>query len=163
MEILVTILIVAALAGGVWWNHQNANRAMQGVSFVVPYPPTAVVAAIDRAHNHGAMAVLTGTIAGMSVAAVGPSGFETSSKLGDSGEIAVSRDAAGSMGTARALPLYVGVPPQQLRGRGIWAFSVTIVHGIYTILSVTPGAARMNRWQNGLEGRINKKLAKATN
>ena len=41
MGVLITILIIAALVGGVWWNHQNAKKAMEGVSFVVPFglPP----------------------------------------------------------------------------------------------------------------------------
>ena len=67
MGILITILIIAALVGGIWWNHQNAKKAMEGVSFVVPYPPSAVAAAIDRAHNQGAMAALRGTFGGVSV------------------------------------------------------------------------------------------------
>ncbi len=164
MEIFVMILIIAALVGGVWWNRQNASKAMQGVSFVLPYPPSAVAAAIGRAHNQGAMAALRGTFGGMSVSALGPSGFATNSKIGDSGEIAISRDAAGCLVTARALNLYVGIPPQQLNHNGgIWGMSVNITHAVYRMLGVTPGSAKVKRWQNGLEGRLNKAIAKATN
>lgn len=163
MGILITILIIAALVGGIWWNHQNAKKAMEGVSFVVPYPPSAVAAAIDPAHNQGAMAALRGTFGGMSVSSLGPSGFATNSKMGDSGEIAISRDAAGSLVTARALELYVGMPPKQLNHNGgIWGLSVNICHGIYRMLGVTPGSAKVKRWQNGLESRVNKAIAKAT-
>ena len=163
MGVLITILIIAALAGGVWWNHQNAKKAVEGVSFVVPYPPSAVAAALDRAHNQGAMAAIRGTFGGVSVSALGPSGFATNSKMGDSGEISISRDPAGSLVAARALSLYVGMPPKQLNHRGgIWGMSVNMSHGIYKLLGITPGSAKLKRWQNGLEGRLTKTLAKAT-
>lgn len=162
MGVVIVILVIAALAGGVWWNHQNAHKARQGVSFVVPHPPSAVAAAIHRAHNQGAVAALRGTFGGLSVEALGPTGFATTSKMGDSGEIGVTQDGAGSLVTARALSLYVGLPPRQLNHRGgIWGLSVVITNGIYRTLGITPGSAKVKRWQNGLENRINKAIAKA--
>lgn len=163
MGVLIVILIIAALVGGAFWNRFNARKAMEGVTFVVPYPPSAVADAIQRAHNQGAVAALRNFVGGISVSPLGPSSFVTNSKMGDSGEISVSRDPAGSLVAARALELYVGAPPRQLNHRGgIWGLSVNISHGIYKLLGITPGSAKMKRWQDGLEGRINKTLARAT-
>lgn len=163
MGAFIIILIIAALVGGAWWNRQNAKKAVQGVSFVVPYPPSAVADAIQRAHTQGAAAAIRTLVGGMSVSPLGPSSFVTNSKIGDSGEISISRDPAGSLVTARALELYVGMPPKQLNHRGgIWGLSVNICHGIYKMIGVTPGSAKVKRWQNGLQGRINKALARAT-
>ena len=163
MEAVVVILIIVALVAGVWWNHQNANKAREGVSFVVPFPPTAVSAAIEQAHNQGARAALGRAFGGMTVTSLGSSGFATSNKIGDSGQISVSRDSNGSLVSARALDLWVGMPPKQLNNRrGIWGLSVLIVHGCYKMLGITPGSAKVKRWQNGLEGRIMKVLTRAT-
>ena len=163
MEAVVVILIIVALGAGVLWNHQNANKAREGVSFVVPYPPTAVSAAIDQAHNQGTRAALGRAFGGMTVTSLGSSGFGTSSKIGDSGQISVSREPSGSLVTARALDLYVGMPPKQLNNRGgLYGLSVSICHGIYTMLGITPGSAKVKRWQNGLESRVTKVLSRAT-
>lgn len=163
MGVVVGILIVAGIAGGVWWNRQNANRAMEGVSFVLPYPPTAVAAAIEQAHNRGTRAALRGAFGGMSVRSMGGTRFEAISKIGDSGEIMITRDVSGSLVSARALVLHVGLPPKQLNHRGgIWGLSVNLSNGLYTMLGITPGSAKIKRWQRGLEGRIAKVLAKAT-
>ena len=113
------------------------------------------------------LAVRAGTVHGI----VGENGAGKSTLMSilygfyqaDSGEIAISRDAAGSLVTARALELYVGMPPKQLNHNGgIWGLSVNICHGIYRMLGVTPGSAKVKRWQNGLESRVNKAIAKAT-
>lgn len=164
MSIVITILVIAALVGGVWWNHRLAAEAMEGVSFVIPYPPSVVADAIQRAHNQGAMAAIRGHFTGVSVEPLGPTGFATNSKMGDTGEISISNDPAGSLVQARALSLYVGMPPRHLNttSTGIWAISVSISHGIYKMLGITPGCGRMKRWQKGLEGRITKVLARAT-
>lgn len=155
MAVLILILIVAALGGGVWWNHRNAGAAIQGVTFVVPHPPSTVADAIHRAHNQGAMAGLRGLMGGMSVQALGPSAFATGSKLGDQGEISVSRDPAGSLVSARALSLYVGSDPRSHRMR----FG-GVVDDIFTMLGIRPGAAKVKRWQQGLEGRVVKAIAR---
>lgn len=163
MGTVVIILIIVGLGAGVWQNHQSANKARAGVSFVVPFPPTAVSAAIEQAHNQGARAALGRAFGGMTVTSLGSSGFATSNKIGDSGQISVTRDSSGSLVTARALELWVGLPPKQLDNRGgIWGLSVLVVHGCYKVLGITPGSAKVKRWQNGLEGRITKVLTKAT-
>lgn len=164
MGVLVFLLVVGAIGGGVWWNHRNAGHAMDGVSFLVPYSPSAVAAAIDAAHNRGAKATVRGMLGGLSVSAIGPTGFATHSKVGDAGEISISRDPIGSLVTARALQLYVGVPPRQLNtsSNGIWGFSVAMTHRLYMILGITPGAAKVKRWHAGLETRINKALVRAS-
>lgn len=163
MGTLVVILIVAALAAGVWWNHRNAAAAREGVGFAVPFPPSAVAAAIDLAHNKGALAAVRGMLGGMSVEALGPTGFATSNRNGDTGEISITKDPAGCVVHARALNLSVGIPQRQLNKprTGLYAAGTAMAHGIYTVLGITPGAAGVKRWQNGLQNRITKALARA--
>lgn len=164
MGILVTILVFAVIAGAVWWNKQTAAKALEGVVFVVPHPPSVVAGAIQRAHNQGAMAKLAGAFTGVAVTHIGPSSFGTSTRNGDEGEISVAPDPVGSRVHARALNLYVGLPRRQLNtaSNGIWGLSVLLSHRIYSLLGVTPTAAKFKRWQNGLEGRINRAIARAT-
>ena len=163
MTVLIVILVIAAIVGGVWLNHQNAAKALEGVSFVVPQPPSVVVSALHRTHNQGAAAKLKGAFSGVSVTPLGGTSFATASKGGDQGEISVSTDSNGSLVSARALSLHVGVPLRQLNHRGgIWGLSVRISHVVYKLLGITPTSAKFKRWQNGLEGRITKAVAKQT-
>jgi hypothetical protein len=157
MGVFILIVIVAGIAGGVYWNHRNAARAFGGVSFVVAYPPSAVADAVQRAHNEGGVAAIRSFIGGVKIQPLGPTSFATGTSMGDSGEISISRDPAGSLVTARALDLYVGSHPKTHHLR----FSA-FTHGLYTLLGIRPNAAKVRRWQEGLERRINKSLARAT-
>jgi hypothetical protein len=157
MGFFIIVLIIASIIFGVWWNHRNAALARQGVSFVVPYPPAAVAEAIERIHNQGAKAAIRSFVAGVNVTPLGPSAFATGTKWGDSGEIAISRDPAGSLVTARALSLYVGSHPRTHNMRGS-----AITHGLYSMLGITPFAAKYNRWHGGLESRITRTIARAS-
>jgi hypothetical protein len=161
---VIFILVIAAIAGMTYWNHRTASSAMEGVTFVVPHPPSVVADAIHRAHNQGSMAMLRGVVGGISVSPIGPTGFATNSRMGDSGEISISRDPSGSVVQARALSLHLGMPPRQLAsgGSGIWGLSKLITHGLFKVFGITPSAAKMKRWQRGLEGRITRAIVKAT-
>lgn len=156
MGIFITILIIVALAFGVWWNHRNANLAQEGVSFVLPFPPSVVADAIHRTHNQGTKAAIRNAMGGMTVTPLGPTGFATSTKYGDNGEIAIARDPAGSLVSAKALSLYVGSHPKTHNLR----FSA-LTHRIYCVLGITPFAAKFNRWNRGLEGRITRTIARS--
>lgn len=156
MGILIVILVIAACVGGVFWNHYNAARAAEGVSFVVGQPPSVVEAAVQRTFNAGAVAALRGSVSGISVTSIGPGAFGFSSSIGDSGEISVSGDPAGSIVTARCLNFYIGSHPKShnLRFAGL-------VDGIYTMLGLAPNAAKLKRWLGRLESRVNRSIAKS--
>ena len=157
MGTFIFLLIIAALVGGVFWNHRSAASAREGVSFVVPHPPAAVAAAIDRGHNKGAVAAIRSGFGGVSVTSLGPTSFGTSTKIGDSGEISVRQDPTGSLVSVRALDLYIGSHPMTHNMR----FSA-VTHGLARTLGIAPSAAKIKRWQRGLEGRVSKSLAKAS-
>lgn len=157
MGFLIILLLVTAIVGGVYSNHRTAAHAFGGVSFVVPYPPSAVADAIQRAHNQGAFAAIRTFAGGVNVQPLGPSSFATSTSIGDSGEISISRDPAGSLVCARALNLYVGSHPKSHKLRGS-----ALTHSLYVMLGIRPTAGKVKRWQNGLEGRINRAMTCAT-
>ncbi|MGQ0631642.1 MAG: RDD family protein [Sporichthyaceae bacterium] len=139
------------------WNHRNANAALSGVTFVLPYPPSVVADAIARAHNQGALAAIQRFVRGMTVTPLGPTAFGVKTKIGDQGTISISQDPAGSLVTARALSLYVGSHPKTHNWRGS-----AIAHHLSVWLGLRPSAARFKRWQSGLESRIKKALARVS-
>ena len=162
MEALIGILVVAAIIGAIVWNKRNAAAAMAGVEFHVPDSPTGVSAAINGAFNVGASAKLRSLVGGIRLSG-GGNLFRFESKIGDVGRIELSPNGSGTTVQAVTDELYVGSHPMtHSRGRGLWATASALTHGIYKLIGVTPGAAKMKRSQLGLEGKIARQLGKAT-
>ena len=161
METFIVILVAAAIIGAVVWNKRNAAAAMDGVEFHVPASPNEVAAAIYGTCNVGAGAKLRSLVSGIRLSGAG-NGFVFESKIGDVGRIELSPDGGGTTVQAATEELYVGSHPStHSRGRGYWAFASAMTHRIYRMLGITPGAAKMKRFQLGLEGRIATQLRKA--
>lgn len=158
------VVVVLVIVGAVVWNKFTATAAMNGVSFVVPYAPSTVAAALDQSHNRGAAAAIRQAVGGVSLVPSGSGILSAVSKYGDEGVVQISRDPAGSLVQAHATRLYIGAPPKMIENAsgGIWGLSVALTHGLYRLIGVAPGAAFMKRWEHGLESRINKAIAKAT-
>lgn len=161
MGAFIGILVVGAIVGGVVWNRRNAAAAMAGVQFVVPASPAEVTSAIHAAYNLGASGAFKSMTRGMRVASAG-SGFAFESKIGDSGIIQIRPDGAGTTVRAATEQLFVGSHPKtHSRGSGLWALSSALTHGIYRLIGVTPGAAKMKKFQESLERTIAKQMQKA--
>jgi hypothetical protein len=161
METLIGILVVAAIVGAVVWNKRNAAAAMDGVEFHVPASLNEVAAAIYGAFNVGAGAKLRSLVSGVRLSGAG-NGFAFESKIGDVGRIELSPNGGGTTVRAVTDELYVGShPTTHSRGRGYWALATALTHGIYKLLGITPGAAKIKRFQLGLEGKIATQLRKA--
>lgn len=161
MGTVIAILIVAAIVGGVVWNKRNAAAAMAGVEFSIPAAPAEVSAAIHSALNVGAGAKLKNAFSGIRVGGSGNS-YRFESKIGDIGRIQIASSGTGTKVTAATDELYVGSHPKShSRSNGIWGLASAMTHGIYKLLGVTPGAARMKRFQLGLEGKVSKQPRKS--
>ena len=161
MEALIGLLALAAIIGAIMWNKRNAAAAMEGVSFHVPAPPGEVSSAIKGSFNVGAAAKLKSIVGGIRVGGGGQS-FRFESKIGDIGRIQLSEDGQKTKVFAVTDELYVGSHPKaHSRGRGLWATASALTHVIYKLLGITPGAAKMKRFQAGLEAKIAKQLRKA--
>lgn len=161
METVVAIVIIAAIVGGVVWNKRNASAAMAGVEFSVPATPAEVSAAIHGAFNVGAGAKLKSAFGGIRVRGSGNS-YRFESKIGDTGRIQLSSNGNGTKVSAVTDELYVGSHPKShSRNGGIWGLASAMTHGIYKLLGITPGAAKMKRFQLGLETKLAKQLRKS--
>lgn len=161
MGTVVAILIVAGIIGAVVWNKRNAGAAMAGVEFSVPAKPAEVSAAIHSAFNVGAGAKLKNAFSGIRVGGSG-SAYRFESKIGDTGRINLSSNGTGTKVSAVTDELYVGSHPKShSRSSGIWGLATAMTHGIYKILGITPGAAKMKRFQLGLEGKVVKQMRKS--
>ena len=162
MEALIAILVVAAIIGAIVWNKRNAAAAMAGVEFHVPASPTDVSAAINSAFNVGAGAKLRSLVGGIRLRG-GGSLFRFESKVGDVGRIELTPNGNGTNVRAVTDELYVGSHPStHSRGRGYWALASALTQAIYRAIGVTPGAAKMKRFQWGLESKVAAQLRKST-
>lgn len=160
MEALIGIIVAAALIGAIVWNKRNAADAMAGAEFEVPASTNEVSAAINAVFNVGAGAKLKSFVGGIRVAGSGNS-FRFESKIGDVGRIQLAPNGGGTKVSAVTDELYVGSHPRtHSRGRGLWSTASALSHGIYKLVGVTPGAAKMKRFQSGLEGKVTKQLRK---
>lgn len=160
MGALVVILLIAALVGGVVWNHRNKAAALEGVEFHLPDPPQAVTAAITALYCQGVRAVAKSAFSRVSVTPVGPGGFNFSTKKGDQGQIEVHPHGAGSIVRARTSLLYLGGTRDPASSSGMMALGAAITHLACVALRVSPYAANMKRFQGGLEHRIVKQAGR---
>lgn len=62
---------------------------------------------------------------------------------------------------AAATGLFIGHPWARREHRDLWAISVTMSHGIFRMVGLAPGAAKLMRFQAGIEDRLSKELVKA--
>ena len=162
MQVVVVILIVLACAAAVAWNKRNAAMALAGVEFTVPVDPARVGRAVQECYCTGVRAKAKAVIGGFAVTQVAPTRYRVQTKLGDVGEIVVSSRAGnGVIVTARTTELYVGSHPASHFRTGLWNVAARTAHGWYKLLGVTPGAADMKRFQNSMERRLLRKLARS--
>lgn len=156
------VLFVAAFVIVAVVHRRAAAGALGGVSFVAPHAPALVAAALDKTHR-GAAAALLGAVSGVSVRAVGSGSFSYQSKFGDEGHLVITKDPAGALVQARTTSLHVGAGQKLLNTgtRGLWGLSVEMTHVLFRLVGVAPGATHMNRWQNALQLRITRDIAKA--
>lgn len=160
MGTLIAVMVVFAIIGAVVWNKANASAAMAGVEFYTPAPPAAVSTAVFNAHNVGAGAKLKAFALGIRVTGSGNS-YRFESKIGDVGHIRLTADGVGTRVLTAAEVLYVGAPPKSISQRSsLWGFSSRLSHQIYRLLGITPNAAKMKRFQRGLERRISRQLSR---
>jgi hypothetical protein len=156
MGTVIAILIVAAIVGGVVWNKRNAAAGHGWRRVLAPGSSSGGLCrdpqrlqrgrgrqAQERVHRHPR----------------GGSGnsYRFESKIGDAGRIQIASSGTGTKVSATTDELYVGSHPKShSRSNGIWALASAMTHGIYKLLGVTPGAAKMKRFQLGLEGKVSK-------
>jgi hypothetical protein len=162
MEILIVILVVATLAGAVAWNRRTSAKAMDGVEFTVDAPPAAVLRALSAGYCSGAMAAAKSTLSGITVTAAGGSTFRVDSRLGDvAGIHVVSTGPTRSAVRVRTDQLYVGSHPAGHFRGGLSGTGARITHALFTMLGISPGAARMVRFQRGVERRLIKHIQRS--
>jgi hypothetical protein len=163
MGVLIVVLLIIASIGGVIWNHRNAELAMAGVEFSVPWSAPQVAAAIRESYCGGAKATIRSMAAGVKVAASGPTSFRFETKAGDVGTITIQASGtSGSQVAASAETLFVGnTVALRSHRKSLYATGVALTHGIFVLLGLTPNAARVKRFQGGLERRVLKRLGTA--
>lgn len=163
MTTLVVILVIAALVGGVIWNHRNKSTAAEGVEFHLPEPPQEVAAAITALYCRGAKAGLRSVVSRISVTPIGPTGFNFGTKIGDQGQIEVHPGSgSGSVVRASTSTLYIGSHPSGHFKTGLMAISAAITNALFRMLGIAPYAAKMKRFQSGLEQRVARQIGRQT-
>jgi hypothetical protein len=160
MGTVIAILVVAALVGGVIWNHRNKSAAFAGVEFHLAEPPAAVAAAITALYCHSTKAVVKSMFSRISVTPVGPDGFNFGTKRGDEGQIEIHPAGNGTVVRAGTSELYIGSSHNPGNASGIKALSYAITHLICVMLRIAPYAANMKRFQRGLEHRTAKQISR---
>jgi hypothetical protein len=160
MGVVIVVLVIGALVGAVVWNHRNAALAMAGQQFHVADGTDAVTRAIGDAYCGGAKATMKALVSRLTVTPAGPSSFRVTSKIGDAGHINVRPGPkGGSTVEASTDELYVGSHPMtHSRRPGLWGLSSALTHVIYKAVGITPNAARMKRFQRGIERQVNIRL-----
>lgn len=162
MGYAIGLLAVAAVVGAIYWNKRNASAATAGVEFHVPTSVAAVAAAIDGAYNVGAGAKLKSFAQGIRVTGGGGS-FRFESRIGDTGRITLAPDGNGTRVRAATESLHVGHHPRFVSQRHSWYGAGSRLTDVtYTILGITPNAAKMKRFQEGIEAKVAKQLRKAS-
>jgi hypothetical protein len=158
---LVVVLILAALIGGVVWNHKNKEAAAAGVDFALRRSGPEVAAAVERAFCSGAKAKVKTMVFGVTVVPMGRGHYRLESKIGDSGTLQVTDQGGGSTHVhAHTDELYIGMPPKGQFKNGWLGVSARIMHRVYTLLGLAPNAAKMKRFQLNLENRLSRELGR---
>ncbi|MCT2588275.1 hypothetical protein [Actinophytocola gossypii] len=160
MEAVIVLLVVAAVVGGVIWNHRNKSAAFEGVEFRISEPPAAVAAAVAALYCRGAKAVVKSAFSRISVTPVGAGGFTFGTKRGDEGQIEIHPNGSGSIVRASTSELYIGSTHNPREASGIKALSYAITHLIFLMLRLAPYAANMKRFQRGLEHKLQKQVSR---
>jgi hypothetical protein len=159
MGVLIVILLVAAAVGGVIWNKRNAAEAMAGVEFSVAASQAEVVAGLREAYCGGATAGLRSLATGVRVVPSGAGELRYETKAGDVGRIRVSGGGSQTIVTASTENLFVGNTVALKNHKpSLYSTAVALTHGLLTLLGVTPNAAKMKRFQNGLAPKLAKRF-----
>lgn len=136
--------------------------ASQGVEFDVPVAPDIAARTISSIHGGGARATAKRILWGIDVTASGRHTFTYTSRIGDRGVIEVANHPSGARVRARATSLYVGSPPRSVSRRAtLWGFASRLTHVLYTILGITPGAAKLKRFHNAFQRRLLRELSRS--
>lgn len=162
MATIILILILGALIGAVIWNHKNRDAATDGVEFTVPGSVGSVASAIGALYCDGARAKAKSFVSGLTVTPAGPTSFRFESRIGDVGEISVDGSGGAVTVRARTSELYIGSHPVTHFRKGLTGTGAALTHGVYKLLGITPNAAKMKHFQNGLEGRVCRHLDRAS-
>lgn len=159
MEYIVVVAVIAAVVGGVLWNHRTKLAAFSGVEFEAPLPPDQVAAVVGAIYCQGAKAAVRNSFSGVSVRRQGPLEFLFETKLGDTGWIRIAAaDGTGSKVEAETTSLHIGGTLLSDDGSPIWRLSKTLTDLIYKMLGLAPFAARMKRFQNSLERKVGNQI-----
>lgn len=156
MELILVVLIGAAVVS--WGrNFYLSGQAKNGVRFDVPHPPAAVVAAIASAYlGSGLGAKAKSFIRGVEVRAAGPTGFTYGTKYGDQGRIEVVPGPHGSVVRATTSRLFVGWNRNPSANSGFYQLVFGLTSLLMKVVYFRPNGPRMNRFQSGLERRVQK-------
>lgn len=160
MGMVIAILIVAALVGGVFWNHRNKAAAFDGVEFHLAEPPETVAAAITALYGPSTKAAVKSLFSRVSVTPVGAGGFNFGTKRGDKGQIEIHPAGGGSVVRASTSELCIGSSHNPRTASGIKALSYAITHLICVMLRIAPYAVNMKRFQRGLEHKTAKQISR---
>lgn len=161
MATLVVLLLIAAIVGGVFWNHRNKASAAEGIEFHLPEPPHEVAAAITALYCRGAKAGLRSAFSRIFVTQLAPTGFTFATKIGDEGQIEVHPGPdAGSVVRASTSTLYIGSHPKGHFKTGFLAIGAVIANAVCRMLGLAPYAAKMKRFQKGLEQRVARQIGR---
>lgn len=160
MGVFIFILIIAALVGGIIWNHKNRAAALAGLEFSMPEEPPVVAAAIGSLYCRGAKAQMQRMFSRISVQERGSTGFVFDMKFGDKGEIEVHPENSGSKVRVSASSLYIGGKPIKYLGTGYWAFGRVVSNAMLRAVGYAPNAARMKRFQLNLEQAIARQIGR---
>jgi hypothetical protein len=160
VNVLIVIFVAGTPVGAVIWNRLNSMHASRGVEFGVPAAPEIVIHTLENLYRpRGAVATTRRTLSGVRVSVAGADALRVDSRRGDVALIEVRPDGmAGSVVRARTTELHVGTPPTtRLRG-GLAARASASVDGVYQALGISPNAARMKRFQRGIQDRLTREL-----
>src|SRR5438067_1494299 len=111
-------------------------------------------AVIDAAYGRRGQATVRAFFSRVTVVPIGPCAFRVESTIGDTGEVTVRPGLNCSVVEASTTELYVGTHPKAHFSRGSLGLGSAITHGLYKLFGIAPYAAKMKRFQQGIERRI---------
>jgi len=159
--VLIFILIVGAAVGGVMVNRKTSEQAMKGVLIKATVPPAQIGPALTEIYCGGARATFRSLATGLRVSQVSPATFRYEGKHGDRGVIEIKSDGNGSLIVARAESLFVGNTAGRNARSAYYAVAAAMVNRMFILCGIAPNAAKVRRFQRGIEGKLRGKLGAA--
>lgn len=163
MEIFVAVvgvIVVASVVYSAW----TSSRAFAGVEFDVNTSAHEVARALTAIYSpQGAKGAVRQLIRGVRVDAAtarpdGSFSFDYSTPTGDQGSIVVTSEGSAARVTARAESLFRGKKNPKNRRTGFYQLVEALTALTMKLLYIRPNAPKIMRFQNRLEGKINKQL-----